>query len=87
LKGDYGNIPAGGGKENKAKQSQFQYPANAPKERQETRVSGLFKIRIAGKLEFFDGFEILILTNAGCRFTIATETRKSKIKNFKEAVS
>jgi len=64
-------------RKNKAKQTQFQYQANAPNERQETRVSGLFGIRIAGKLEFFDGFEILILTNTDCRFTIAAENRNS----------
>jgi len=65
-----------GGKKTKPIQSQTN-PIPPAEGLQETIVPATFGIWIAGKLEFFDGFEILILTNADCRFTIATENRNS----------
>jgi hypothetical protein len=61
----------------KTKPIQSQYPARNQRSNKKQECQELFGAWIAGKLKLFDGFEILILTNADCRFTIATENRNS----------
>jgi len=59
VKGNYGNISTRGQRKNKANSKPNK--ANSPPagSLQETLAPATFGIWIAGKLEFFDGFDIL----------------------------